>query len=105
MEAVANTNDLPEEDSTPTAGGRPAAKFTGSGGLSVAVWKQKSEQGFENYSVRIERSYKGKDDQFHTTPYLRDSDLLRAEKLLQQADEWIEQDKGRQRSQASGQSR
>ena len=105
MEAVANTNDIPEDDSTPAAGGRPAAKFTGSGGLSVAVWKQRSEAGYENSSVRIERSYKGKDEQFHSTPYLRDSDLLRAERLLQQAEEWSEQDKGRQRALGSSQAR
>jgi hypothetical protein len=85
--------------------GRPAARFTGSGGLSVAVWKHKSESGVENYSVRMDRSYKDADGNYQSTPYLRDNDLLRAGHLLQQADEWIEQDKGRQRGQASGQGR
>lgn len=85
---------------------RPVAKFTGSGGLSVAVWKQKTEQGFDSYSVRMDRSYKdGDSDNYKSTAYLRDQDLLRAGNLLQQADDWIEQDKGRQRTQASSQSR
>jgi hypothetical protein len=47
----------------------------------------------------MDRSYKDSDEKYQSTPYLRDSDLLRAQKLLEQADEWIEQDKGRQRGQ------
>ena len=85
--------------------GRPAARFTGSGGLSVAVWKHKTESGMENYSVRIDRSYKDSDGNYQSTPYFRDGDLLRAQKLLEQADEWIEQDKGRQRGQSGGAAR
>jgi hypothetical protein len=85
--------------------GRPVAKFTGSGGLSVAVWKHKSDSGVENYSVRMDRSFKGNDGNYQSTQYLRDNDLLRAQKLLGQADEWIEQDKGRQRAQGTAQGR
>ncbi len=86
-------------------GTRPAARFTGSGGLNVSIWTNKNENGLTNYSVRLEKNYKGEDGQFHSTPYLRDNDLLRAQKLLEQADEWIEQEKGRVRGQASGQTR
>jgi hypothetical protein len=85
--------------------GRPAARFTSTGGLSVAVWKHKSESGVENYFVRMDRSYKDADGNYQSTPYLRDNDLLRAGRLLQQSDEWIEQDKGRQRGQLTGQGR
>ena len=60
----------------------------------MAVWKHKTDKGFDNYSIRMERSYKV-DDKYESTQYLRDSDLLRAQKLLEHADEWIEQDKGR----------
>lgn len=99
-----NMDETREE--APTAAqtsSRPAARFTGSGGLSVGIWTNKADNGMTNYSVRLEKSYKGDDGQFHSTPYLRDNDLLRAQKLLEQADEWIEQDKGRVRGQAGGQ--
>ena len=80
---------------------RPAASFSGSGGLNVAVWKYKTEDKPDRYSVKIERTYKDGDD-YQTTQYLRDQDLLRAKELLQNADEWIEQDKGRGHKQAAG---
>ena len=73
--------------------------------MSVGIWTNKAENGLTNYSVRLEKSYKGEDGNYHATPYLRDNDLLRAQKLLEQADEWIEQDKGRQRGPVSGQAR
>lgn len=94
-----------EENAVNNESARPAAKFTGSGGLSVAIWKNKSENGYDNYSVRLERNYKLEDGTYKSTQYLRDADLLRAERLLTQADDWIEQDKGRQRSPASSQAR
>jgi hypothetical protein len=92
------------QDTTEPTGGRPAARFSGSGGLRVAVWKQKSDQGIDNYSVRIDRDYKASDG-YQSTAYLRDSDLLRAGSLLQQTDEWIEQDKGMLRTQIGVQNR
>ena len=85
--------------------GRPVAKFSGTGGINIAVWKNKTEGGIDMYSVKMERTYKDSDGNYQSTPYLRDGDLLRAERLLEQADEWIEQDKGRQRMQTGGQSR
>lgn len=90
---VTNLNE--QSNSTPA---RPIASFSGSGGLNVAVWKQKSENDFDHYSVRIDRSYKMEDGTYKTTSYLRESDLLRAGKLLEQADEWIEQDRAKQRA-------
>ena len=102
MAKTATAEETPEAE---PSSGRPAARFTGSGGLSAAVWKHKSESGYDNYSIRLDRSYKGEDGNYQSTPYLRDNDLLRAQKLLEQADEWIEQDKGRQRTQAGGQER
>lgn len=78
---------------------RPAASFKGSGGLQVAIWKNRSEQGFDNYSIRIERTYKeGQEGPFKTTSYFRDSDLLRVSKLIEQADAWIEAEKSKQRA-------
>lgn len=80
---------------------RPITTFKGGGGLQVAVWKNKSESGIENYSVRIERVYRI-GEQFQSSGYLRDSDLLRAQKLLSQADDWIEQDKQKHRGGGAG---
>ena len=74
---------------------RPVAEFKGSGGIKVAVWKHKHGEGPDGYSIRIDRSYRD-GDEFQSTQYLRDQDLLRTQKLIAQADDWIEQDKGRQ---------
>jgi hypothetical protein len=76
---------------------RPIAKFTGSGGLSVAVWKNKVEGGPDHYHVRIDRTFKKEGEEYESTPYLREGDLLRAQKLLSQADDWIEQDRAKHR--------
>ena len=82
------------------------ARFSGTGGITVAVWKHKNEEGPDRYSVKIDRSYrKDGEDEYVSTQYLRDGDLLRTQKLLEQADQWIEQDKGRQRGAITGQSR
>lgn len=81
---------------------RPAIKFSGSGGLNVAVWKQKTDQGFDRYSIKIERNYKDENDTFQSTQYLRDTDLLRTQQLLIEADRWIEQEKQRGRVNRSG---
>lgn len=91
--------EQPQEQDTQ----RPAQKFSGSGGLTVAVWKHKQDEGPDNYSVKLERNYKT-DDGFKSTNYLRPSDLLRAGKLLDQADQWIEQDKGKGRGVTAGHS-
>jgi hypothetical protein len=45
----------------------------------------------------MDRTFKNDADQYESTPYLREGDLLRAQKLLGQADEWIEQDRARNR--------
>jgi len=91
-----------QQENQPT-GQRPITSFRGTGGLSVAVWKHKSEDGPDRYSINIERSYKNKEGEFESTAFLRDSDLLRTQKLLDQADAWIEQDKAHQRSTAAAQ--
>lgn len=96
-----DTENNETEQASQETSGRPIARFSGSGGINVAVWKHKTDKGFDNYSVRMERSYKV-DGKYESTQYLRDNDLLRAQKLLEQADEWIEQDKGRQRGVATG---
>jgi hypothetical protein len=46
----------------------------------------------------MDRSYRDESGQYQSTQYLRDSDLLRAQKLLDEADAWIEQDKIKHRS-------
>ncbi len=86
-----------QEDIPQPSGQRPVTSFRGSGGLNVAVWKHKAEDGPDRYSVNIERNYKNREGEFESTTFLRDSDLLRTRKLLDQADAWIEQDKGQQR--------
>ena len=96
QEVVTNLNE--QSNSTPT---RPVANFTGSGGIQVAVWKHKSANDHDVYSIRIERSYKDDDGNYKSTAYLRDNDLLRVGKLLELADDWIEQDKSRQRPAAA----
>lgn len=80
-----------------TAGTRPIVKFSGSGGLAVAVWKHKVEGGGEHYSIRMDRTFKNDAGQYESTPYLREGDLLRAQKLMGQVDDWIEQDRAKHR--------
>ncbi len=81
---------------------RPIARFNGSGGLQVSVWKDKAEGGWDRYTIKAERTYKDdSSDQFKTTSYLRDGDLLRLRQLLEEADAWIEQDKGKLRGSVS----
>jgi hypothetical protein len=92
QEVVTNLNEQSN-----AVGNRPAASFTGSGGIQIAIWKHKSANDYDTYSVRVERSYKDDDGNYKSTSYLRDSDLLRVGKLLELADDWIEQDKSRQR--------
>lgn len=99
LDDTAGNNEAAHE----AAGQRPTARFIGSGGISVAVWKTKSEQGRDSYSVRIDRSYKVGEADYKSTPYLRDGDLLRTQQLLSQADQWIEQDKAKGRANVSGQ--
>ena len=72
-------------------------RFSGSGGLSVAIWRHEVEGGRERYAVRLDRSFRGEGEAWQTTAYLRDGDLLRAQRLLEQADAWIEEEKRRQR--------
>lgn len=102
FEHEASDADQEADRSKSVTGSRPSAKFSGSGGVSVAVWKSKSDAGFDNYSVQMERVYRKEDGSFATTKMLRDSDLLRAQKLLGEADAWIEQDKAKSRGQTSG---
>jgi hypothetical protein len=87
----------PESAGTEAAGARPIAKFSGSGGLNAAVWKHKVEGGFDHYSVRMDRTFKNDAGEYESTPYLREGDVLRAQKLLGQVDDWIEQDRARNR--------
>lgn len=96
-EAAAEPEAGPAE-STAEAGSRPAAKFTGSGGVSAAVWKHKTDGGPDHYSVRVDRTFRNEGGEFESTPYLREGDLLRVQKLLGQVDDWIEQDRARHRS-------
>lgn len=86
-----------ESAGTASAGARPIVKFNGSGGLNVAVWKHKSEGGADHYSIRMDRTFKNDAGEYESTPYLREGDLLRAQKLLGQVDDWIEQDRARLR--------
>jgi hypothetical protein len=80
-----------------STGARPIAKFSGSGGLNAAVWKHKSESGVDHYSIRLDRTYKNDAGEYESTAYLREGDLLRAQRLLGQVDDWIEQDRAKHR--------
>jgi hypothetical protein len=92
-----NENTSAETESQNQAPSRPMAKFSGTGGINAAVWKNKSEGGAEHYSIRIDRTFRNNDGGLESTPYLREGDLLRAQKILSQVDDWIEQDKSKHR--------
>jgi hypothetical protein len=86
-----------EAGSEASTGARPVTKFSSSGGLSAAVWKHKSESGVDHYSIRLDRTYKNDAGEYESTAYLREGDLLRAQRLLGQVDDWIEQDRAKHR--------
>lgn len=86
-----------KETAQAEASTRPVAKFSGSGGLSAAVWKHKTEGGADHYSIRIDRSFRNEAGDYESTQYLREGDVLRAQKLLGQVDDWIEQDRAKHR--------
>ena len=85
--------DVPTSDSPSH---RPASVISGSGGLRVAIWKNKGEHG-DFYSAKLERRYLGAGEKWQSTDSMRAEDLLRAQKLLSEADDWIERDKQKQR--------
>lgn len=85
------------EQPAQSKGARPNISFSGSGGLNVAIWKQRNDAGIDHYSVKLERRYKDANGNFQSTDSLREGDLLRATKLLEAADDWIEQDRMKQR--------
>jgi hypothetical protein len=92
-----------DHEETPEAAGdesrstRPIVRFSGTGGINAAVWKHKTDSGVDHYSVRLDRTYKNDADQYESTGYLREGDLLRAQKLLGAVDDWIEQDRAKHR--------
>jgi hypothetical protein len=96
--AKQNQETAAESASAEPAGVRPIVKFNGSGGLSIAVWKHKAESGAEHYSIRMDRNFKNDAGNYESTSYLREGDLLRAQKLLGQVDDWIEQDRAKNRA-------
>lgn len=98
MAKATNTKSAETAEAASDATTRPIVKFDGSGGLHVAVWKHPTENGPAHYSIRIDRSFRKDGGDIESTPYLRDGDLLRAQKLLAQADDWVEQDKAKFRS-------
>lgn len=89
-------NEATQPEETPTAGGRPIHTIAGSGGLRVAIWKNKGEHG-DFYNAKIERRYMDSSNEWQSTESLRSDDLLRAAKMIEEADQWIEQDKQKQR--------
>jgi hypothetical protein len=102
---MAKDKDKPTPETTEAGAeqaSRPIAKFSGSGGINAAVWKHKSDSGPDHYSVRLDRTFRHDGGDYDSTPYLREGDLLRAQKLLGQADDWIEQDKAKNRSRSGG---
>jgi hypothetical protein len=87
----------PQPAAAEPAGSRPIMKFNGSGGVSVAVWKHKADGGADHYSIRMDRTFRNDAGEYESTPYLRERDVLRAQRLLGQVDDWIEQDRARNR--------
>jgi hypothetical protein len=98
MAKATNTKIAETAEAGSDATTRPIVKFDGSGGLHVAVWKHPTENGPAHYSIRIDRSFRKDGGDIESTSYLRDGDLVRAQKLLSQVDDWIEQDKAKFRS-------
>jgi hypothetical protein len=97
---IDNTNET-DNTETPTTDNsspnRPHYSDNASGGLQVAVWRNRNEAGIDHYTVKLERRYKDANGNFQSTDSLRESDLLRAGKLLNIADDWIEQDRQKQK--------
>lgn len=89
-----------ESEHTPTSD-RPIHKILGIGGVAVAIWKRPTDKGAE-YSVLLDRSYKSESGEYVTSHYLRPSELLRAQKLIGMADDWIERDRLKGRGQDAG---
>ncbi|MEP3477813.1 MAG: hypothetical protein ABJZ55_01060 [Fuerstiella sp.] len=79
---------------------KPVAKFEATGGLLVAVWKN-DNGGKVTYSSSIEKSYRADSGDYRNTQNLYGNDLLRLSRLLQLADDWIEEAKGRKRGDVS----
>jgi hypothetical protein len=99
-----NTTETGNVETTTTETGssnRPHYSDNASGGLQVAVWKNRNEAGIDHYTVKLERRYKDANGNFQSTDSLRESDLLRAGKLLNMADDWIEQDRQKQKQRAA----
>lgn len=88
----AGDNETPEQHIDTK---RPFEKLTGTGGLTVSVWKNRNEDGSFRYATKMERSYMNSEGKFESTEQLRERDLLRAANLLQRADALIEHDKGK----------
>jgi hypothetical protein len=55
------------------------------GALSVTIWKNKSEKGFDYNTFSFQRSYKDKEGNWQNTDTFRKSDLLRVARLCQKA--------------------
>lgn len=93
---MTDTNAATQAEDSNVANQRPVQTMTGSGGLRVAIWKKKGEHG-DFYNVKLERRYMDSGNEWQSTDSLRSDDLLRAAKMLEDADQWIEQDKQKQR--------
>ena len=94
---MTNESENERQEQSEVTTSRPAAKFSGSGGLQAAVWRHRSDDGREYFTTKLERSYMDGDGNFQSTNYLRDGDLLRAARILEQADAYVEQEKAKSR--------
>lgn len=97
-------SDTNEQSANETGNARPVASFCGSEGIPIAIWRNKSETTRTcTRSSSIVDTKTRKDGEYKSTQYLRASDLLRAQTLLEQADYWIEADKQKNRVAAQSQ--
>jgi hypothetical protein len=71
----------------------PNRQFTGKGAVRSSVWKTELEEGRIEYSVSIDRLFRDESDELMATPMLRSTDLEAAQKLIGQAEAWINEDK------------
>ncbi|MBN1645665.1 hypothetical protein JW868_01345 [Candidatus Woesearchaeota archaeon] len=92
MEKVKELNIDKSSDASSDNSNLPEKKFR-SGAISATIWANQSVskegKAYEYKSVTFERSFKDKDDKWHTTNNLRMNDLPKATLVLQKAYEHL----------------
>jgi hypothetical protein len=83
--ARSNAQRADESDEQPgQRGGRPPVEKFQEGPIQVSIWQNPSSKG-DFRTATMERRYKGKDEQFHTSSSYTASDLEHLEKAAAEA--------------------